>query len=160
MTIILSTFGQRFHSGAPSHFAAVATVFSFVVAAIQGRLAKNTESPLLEVEVENWTLDGFSNTGVRLAFLIAGALGDTRWAYLVSYVDPVLLTPLVLVLVWAPLKTVVENVSELWQVVPQADVQTDIRERFDNWVLNVPKPLFERQLHRPLGVDLGRIEDR
>ena len=123
--------GRSLAAGWALVYAVVATTFSFVVAAIQSRVAKKTESPLLEVDVKNWTLDGFINTGVGLAFLVALALDDTRWAYLVPYVDPVLLTLLVLVLVWVPLKTVVENVGELLQVAPLADVQTEVRERFD-----------------------------
>ena len=35
---------------------------------------------------------------------------DTRWSFLVPYVDPALLTILVLVLVWIPAKTVKDSV--------------------------------------------------
>lgn len=45
-----------------------------------------------------------------------------------------LLTVLVLVLVWVPLKTVWDNVAELLQVAPPAAVQGDVRERFDRSV--------------------------
>ncbi len=53
------------------------------------------------------------NAGVGIAFLIALLLSGTRLSFVIPYVDPVLLTILVLVLVWVPAKTVKDNVLEL-----------------------------------------------
>ena len=130
--------GRHLAAGWAMIYAVVATVFSFVVAAIQSRIAKRTESPLLEVDVRNWTLDGFVNTGVGLAFLIAMVLAGTRWEFLVPYVDPVLLILLVLALVWVPLRTVLENVGELLQIAPVAEVQKEVKERFDIAIAEFP----------------------
>ena len=130
--------GRQLAAGWAMVYAVVATVFSFVVAGIQSRIAKRIESPLLEVDVKNWTLDGFINTGVGLAFLTAMVLTGTRWEFLVPYADPVLLVLLVLALVWVPLKTVLENVGELLQVAPVMEVQKEVKERFDNAIAGVP----------------------
>lgn len=130
--------GRRLDAGWAIVYAVVATVFSFAVATIQSRINKRTESPLLAVDVKNWTLDGFINTGVGLAFLAARVFTGTRWDSLVPYVDPVLLIVLILVLIWVPLKTVLDSVGELLQVAPMAEVQRDVQERFDKAVAGVP----------------------
>jgi cation diffusion facilitator family transporter len=130
--------GRRLDAGWAILYAVVATVVSFVVAAVQSRINKTTGSPLLAVDVKNWTLDGFINTGVGLAFLIAMVFTGTRWDSVVPYVDPILLILLVLALIWVPLTTVLENVGELLQIAPVAEEQKQVRERFDKAILHVP----------------------
>lgn len=115
-------------------YAAIALVGCFAIALAVRLWAKRTASPLLEVDAKNWMLDGFVNTGVGVAFLLALLLADTRWSFLVPYMDPVLLTVLVLALVWIPLRTVKENIQQLLQVAPPAQVQHDVRERFESSV--------------------------
>jgi cation diffusion facilitator family transporter len=115
-------------------YAGIALVGCFAIALVVRRWARKTGSPLLEVDAKNWMLDGFVNTGVGVAFLIALLLADTRWSSLVPYVDPVLLTVLVLALVWIPLRTVKENVQQLLQVAPPAPLQRDVRDRFESSV--------------------------
>lgn len=122
--------GRPLSAGWALVYAVVATVGCAAVAIVQHQVAKRVESPLLEVDVKNWTLDAAVNTGVGAAFLIALLLEGTRWSSLVPYVDPVLLIILVLVLVWVPLKTVRDNVAELLQVAPPPNVQDDVKERF------------------------------
>lgn len=48
-----------------------------------------------------------------------------------------LLIALVLVLVWVPLKTVRDNVAELLQVAPPAELQGDVQERFERSVSGI-----------------------
>ncbi len=130
--------GRRLAAGWALVYAVVATVFSFVVAAIQRRINQRTQSPLLAVDVKNWTLDGFINTGVGFAFLGAMVLDGTRWDALVPYVDPVLLILLILVLIWVPVKTVIDSVAELLQIAPMPEVQEQVRERFDDAISGLP----------------------
>ena len=100
--------------------------------------ARKTHSPLLEVDVKNWTLDFFVNAGVGAAFLLAFWLAGTRWSYLVPYVDPVLLTALVIVLIWVPVKTVKDNVAELLVIAPPPPLQHEVRGRFNRAIQGVP----------------------
>ena len=118
-------------------YAAIATVGCFAVALIQRRVARRVESPLVEVDARNWTLDGFVNLGVGAAFLIAVGMGNTRWVYLVPYVDPALLLILVLVLVWIPARTVKDSVAELLQVAPTPEMQAEVRGRVDRSLAGV-----------------------
>ena len=115
-------------------YAVIAAVGCLAIALVERGWAKKTHSPLLEVDVKNWTLDFFVNAGVGAAFLIALWLGGTRWSHLVPYVDPVLLTLLVVALIWTPAKTVKDNVAELLQVAPSPSVQRDVHEKFDRAV--------------------------
>jgi cation diffusion facilitator family transporter len=129
--------GRPLSAGWALLYAVIATVGCAAVAIIQHRVAKRVESPLLEVDVKNWTLDTAVNTGVGVAFLVALLLWGTRWSSVVPYVDSVLLIVLVLVLVWVPLKTVRDNVAELLQVAPPAELQGDVQERFERSVSGV-----------------------
>jgi cation diffusion facilitator family transporter len=118
-------------------YAAIASIACFAIAAIERRIAEKTHSPLLEVDVKNWTLDAVVNTGVGVAFLLALGMAGTRWSAAVPYVDPALLTLLVALLIWVPLKTVKDNVLELLQNAPDQATQEEVRARFDRAVEGV-----------------------
>lgn len=126
--------GRPINAGWAIVYASLATTTSIAVALLQHRTAKITHSPLIQVDVRNWILDGVVNAGVGVAFLIALLIVGTRWSFAVPYVDPILLTVIVLVLIWIPVKTVKESVLQLLQVAPPLSVQHEVRQRLDQTV--------------------------
>ncbi len=123
--------GRSLDAGWAVVYAVVAASGCLLIAFLERSWAKKTHSPLLEVDVKNWTLDFFVNAGVGAAFLLAFLLAGTRWSNLVPYVDPVLLAVLVIVLIWVPVKTVKDNVAELLVIAPPPPLQHEVRGRFN-----------------------------
>ncbi len=123
--------GRSLDAGWAIIYAAIAASGCLLIALVERSWAKKANSPLLDVDVKNWTLDFFVNAGVGAAFLLAFWLAGTRWSHLVPFVDPVLLAALVLVLIWVPVKTVKDNVAELLVTAPPAPLQHEVRGRFN-----------------------------
>lgn len=117
-----------------------------LLAILQTRAAKATSSPLLEVDVKNWKVDSLLSAGVAVAFLAAYLLRDSQWADLVPYVDPALVTLLVAVMIWDPIKIVIEGVGELLAVSPEETVQRQVQEEFARAVEGYPVRSFNLRM--------------
>jgi len=122
--------GRALNPGWALVYAVLAASGAGLMAILQRRAAKATGSPLLEVDVQNWKIDALLSVGVGAAFLAAYLLRDSRWSELLPYVDPVLVTLLVAIMIWDPIKIVVEGVGELLAVSPDETIQKQVREEF------------------------------
>ena len=105
---------------------------------VQHRAAKATGSPLLDVDVRNWKIDSGLSAGVAVAFLAAFLLEGSQWSHFLPYIDPALVTLLVLIMIWDPIKIVAEGVGELLAIAPEKAVQEQVREEFARMVTEYP----------------------
>lgn len=81
-----------------------------------------------------------------VAFLLAFLMRDSRWSYLLPYVDPALVALLVAVMIRDPIKIVVEGVGELLAVSPEETVQKQIQEKFARAVKGYPVRSFNLRM--------------
>ena len=100
----------------------------------------------MEVDVKNWKIDAALSTGVAVAFLSAFMLRDSQWAHLLPYVDPALVTILVLLVIWDPVKIVAEGVGELLAISPEKVVQDQVHEEFSRLVADYPVDEFNLRM--------------
>jgi cation diffusion facilitator family transporter len=113
-------------------YAVIAVAGCFVLAWTQRRAARATDSPLLRVDAKSWLLDGVLSVVVAGAFLGALLMQGTRWDSAVSYVDPLLVTVLVLLILPVPLRIIRDNLGELLRMAPEPEVQNDVRRRLSD----------------------------
>jgi cation diffusion facilitator family transporter len=130
--------GRDLNAGLAVIYAIIALSGCFVVAGIQRRAARNTGSPLLEVDSKNWLIDGILSGVVALVFVAALILSGTPWAYVVPYIDPVLVIVMVLAIIGLPISIIRDGAKEILGFAPAAEVQTDVRRRVEGAIDGVP----------------------
>ena len=130
--------GRDLNAGVAVIYAIIALIGCFVVAGTQRRAARRTGSPLLEVDSKNWLIDGILSGVVALVFVAALILSRTGWAYVVPYIDPVLVIVVVLAIVRVPLGIVRDGAKEILGFAPAAEVQTEVRGRVESAIEGVP----------------------
>lgn len=101
-------------------YALIAAVGCLLIAAVQIRLAKKTESPLLKVDSKNWLIDGAISGGVAVAFLIVVLLGDGPLAPFSPYADPAIVVLLSVLSIPIPLRIIRTNWKQLLGRAPDA----------------------------------------
>jgi predicted Co/Zn/Cd cation transporter (cation efflux family) len=72
-----------------------------------------TNSPIVAVDAKNWWIDTLITAGVAVAFFIALIIEQTPWPWLASYVDPIVVIAIVVVMLPVPWKIIRENWGQL-----------------------------------------------
>ncbi len=126
--------GREISLGWAVVYSIVAMIGALLLAVIQSRAAKQTGSPLLEVDARNWRIDGVLSGAVLLAFIFAVFLERSAWSEWVVYVDPLLVAVLILFVIREPLRIVRDGVGELLYISPEPEIQTEVLNRFDELV--------------------------
>lgn len=109
-------------------YAALSTLGCFTFAVFMYRYARRLNLPLLEVEARDWMVDGWISSAVALTFVVTLLLQETSWSAYLAYVDPLLVSILVLIIIPLPLRTVFEGVNQLLGVAPENELDRDIRK--------------------------------
>jgi cation diffusion facilitator family transporter len=112
-------------------YALIALMGCLAIALAQRRLARRTDSPLLEVDSRNWLIDGLMSGAVAVAFLVVVLLEGTSWAWFMPYADPVVVIALALLSLPIPLGIIRANWGQLLGRAPDAGVQREAAERVE-----------------------------
>lgn len=110
-------------------YALVAGMGCFAIAAVQRRAARRSGSPLVEVEVKSWTIDGLMSAAVAIAFGISFLLQGSKLAGWLPYVDPIVVIALSVVALGLPLGIIRQNLGELLLAAPPVEVRHSLEER-------------------------------
>lgn len=132
--------GREVAAGLAVGYAVFAMVIGFGVMAIMARAARTTDSPLVRADVKNWGINGAISAVVGLAFGAIFLLRGTRYSFLVPYVDPGLVTLMIIVTLPVPLKMVWSALGELVSAAPERAVV----ERVETAVTKALAPLEVR----------------
>jgi len=130
--------GRAIQPGLGIVYALIALVGCMVVGAMQGRAAKRLRSPLLEVDSKNWAIDGVLSGVVAVVFVLALLLGRSRFAYVVPYVDPVLVIVLIVAIIAVPIRTIRDGLREILAFAPEAAIQEEVRRRVGSAIEGLP----------------------
>lgn len=137
-TITILEGGRDLEPGVAALYAVIAVVGGLLVAGVQRRAARRTNSPLLEVDAKNWVVDSVLSAVVALTFLAAVFLERGSLAGVVPYVDSVLVLVLVAAILRIPIRVVKTSLGELLSLAPEKDTQDEIRSRFHQAVEGLP----------------------
>jgi cation diffusion facilitator family transporter len=130
--------GREVQPGLGIVYALAALTGCLLVGEVQRRAAKRLGSPLLEVDSHNWLIDGLLSGVVAVVFALALILGRTRFAYVVPYVDPVLVIVLILAIMAVPIRTIRAGVREILAFAPDPSIQNDVRRRVNGAIADLP----------------------
>ena len=130
--------GRPVRGGVVVIYAVIAAAGCLLIALIQHRLARRTESPLLEVDSRNWLMDGLISGAVAVAFLIVVLLEGTALAWFLPYADPAVVIVLVVLSAPLPIGIVRTNWSQLLGRAPGPEIQREARSRVDEALRGTP----------------------
>jgi cation diffusion facilitator family transporter len=121
--------GRQVNGSIAVVYALVAMVGCLAISFAQRRLARRTESPLLEVDSKNWLIDGLMSGAVAAAFLVVVLLEGTSWAWFMPYADPVVVIALALLSLPIPLGIIRANWGQLLGRAPAPEIQREATAR-------------------------------
>ncbi|MBT8461906.1 MAG: cation diffusion facilitator family transporter [Gemmatimonadetes bacterium] len=130
--------GREIQPGLGIVYAAVALAGCLAVGAAQKRAADRLGSPLLSVDSKNWMIDGLLSGVVAAVFVLALILGRTSFAYVVPYIDPILVIVLILGIAAVPIRTIRDGLREILAFAPEPAVQDDVQRRVEGALADVP----------------------
>lgn len=130
--------GRDLNAGLAVIYAIVALIGCVAVAGVQRRAARQTGSPLVQVEAKNWLVDGVLSGVVAVVFVAALVLSRSRYAYIVPYIDPSLVILVVLAILVVPIGIIRESGKEILGFAPSRQIQDDVRERVGEALEGVP----------------------
>lgn len=108
-------------------YAIIAATGCLLTAFIQKRMAKQTPSPMLQVDAKNWIINGLISLAVGMAFTLAGLMQNTSWNWFVPYADPTIVTILVLVTIYVPIEIAIQSLKQLLLGSPSGEIQKELK---------------------------------
>lgn len=139
-----SAIGALFHGGRPSNtdiavlYAVIASVVCLVVAFVQNIWAKKTNSPIINVDAQNWLINGIISVAVGVSFSMATFLGNTDFDWLVPYTDPIIVTILVLIAFPIPIMVISGSLKQLMLGSASPEVQNTVKDMIEEIVSDFP----------------------
>jgi predicted Co/Zn/Cd cation transporter (cation efflux family) len=110
--------GNELRFGIAIVYAAVTVAVCAAMAAAGARVNRRLRSDFVALDVKAWVMSGGIALALLIAFLIGHAAAGTPFSWLSSYVDPVVLGCVCLVIIPIPVMTVLRALSEILLISP------------------------------------------
>jgi cation diffusion facilitator family transporter len=123
--------GREVRGGMAVAYALIAAAGCFVLSLVQRRMARRTDSPLLQVDSRNWFVDGLLSVGVALAFAATVLMRGTGLEWLTPYADPAVVIALSLASSPIPIGIVRANWNQIMGRAPDAEIQHEAWTRVE-----------------------------
>ena len=92
---------------------------------------KQMESPLINMEMQGWRIDSFISLGMTVAFLLPMLIPFDWFQHIVPYLDQLITIVLSLVMIPAPIHTVITGIRDLMLIPPEEETIDDIKETIE-----------------------------
>ncbi len=140
--------GRQISSGAAIFYAVIASAGCLIIAYTQHHYSKKTQSPLIAVDYQNWLIDGLISLVALAAFICVYLVKGTSWASVAPYIDPALVTGMVLFMIRIPVVTVLDNVKEILYMAPDKETRNSIRAILDEAVDDIELSKYNFRLSK------------
>jgi len=101
-------------------YAVVAAIVTFGMYSYERRENRRIRSEFLNLDAQSWLMSSLISCALLLAFLMAWAIKNTRYAAFAPFLDPAVLALLSLYLITVPIKTVRQALAEILLITPPA----------------------------------------
>ncbi|MFU8823551.1 cation diffusion facilitator family transporter [Yoonia sp.] len=117
---VMSLFagGRSMDFGPAMVYAAVVVIISIVMGWYEHRANRQIKSDFVRMDVHGWVMAGGVTLSLLIAFAIGFALDGTGYAWLLPYVDPLVLLLVGLALLPIPIGTLRKAAAEVLQITP------------------------------------------
>lgn len=110
-------------------FELFACILSIIVTIYLYHKNKQMHSPLINMEMQGWKIDGFISLGMTAAFLLPLIIPfDWFHQHIVPYLDQLITIILSLVMISTPIRTVITGIRDLMLIPPEEETIDDIKE--------------------------------
>lgn len=147
--IALATGGRDVDAGLAIVYATVATVACGATALILRRLNRHLNTPLISADVGNWTVNTAVSAAVLGAFCLIPLLRWQDLPHLTPYVDPILVTLIVILCIGVPVRISLQAIQELLNRAPPKAVQQPVRAAVERAVSTLPLDHLYVRMVRP-----------
>ncbi|WP_127959054.1 cation diffusion facilitator family transporter [Serratia microhaemolytica] len=127
--------GNPFDLGWAMSYSFAVTVICLLIFIKQKQANDQISSPIIELDIKGWLISTAISGAIFCAFSLAWLLQRTHYAYLIPYVDSVILAVLILFVIPTPAKIVFNAIKEVLLITP-----TDL----DNQVEQLMQQLSQR----------------
>lgn len=111
-------------------YAVIVCIVCFGMFFYELRANRRIGSDFVRLDAQSWLMSAAITSALLVAFGIAWSLGDTAWAHLTPYADPVVLALLTIVLVFVPIRTVRKALQEILLITPP-ELDRHVRQVMD-----------------------------
>lgn len=120
--------GRAIAAGTAIAYGVFASLACWSLALMARRGAKQTHSPLIRADAENWLVNAGISSAVLLAFAGIMVIQRTPLAFLAPYVDPSLVLLIVLISISIPVRVAWQALMELLNRTPGPAIVDQVRE--------------------------------
>ena len=121
--------GRPLNVGPAVIYGAIATAGGIALAWFLWRAARQTGSPLVELDARGALIDMVMSAGVLASFIGGWFMVESAYADYLDYVDPTLVTVMCVLSLPIPLKLLFMNLREVLLAAPDESLQNEIRDR-------------------------------
>ena len=119
--------GREVHFDTVAWFELFACVLGVIVYLYLARKNRTLNSPLISAEALGWKIDSFISFGMTAAFFLPVFLPFAWFRPVVPYLDPLITVVLSMIMLPAPIKTVVTALRDLMLIPPEEDTIQEIK---------------------------------
>jgi len=120
--------GRSMALGLAVVYGSVATFSCLIIAIIMIKAAKKSNSVLVSVDADSWKIDTIISSAVLIGFVAGYLLQGTSYERYLPYLDPLIVTVLIIIAVPVPLKILTSSLKEVLLMAPSRDYQDKVRD--------------------------------
>jgi predicted Co/Zn/Cd cation transporter (cation efflux family) len=126
--VSLISGGYEVNFGIVFYFEIFAGLYGMVILLFMKHLSKNANSPILALEIKEWSFDTIGSLGLGAAFLLAITLKSTQFSFLSRYFDQMMMLVLAVYILPTPIKAIGSGVRELFFLSPTEEVLCEVKK--------------------------------
>ena len=137
-TRTLLTGGQEIAAEGGILYAVIAVVGGAIVVVVLKRNAKQSGSPIVDVDAKNWMVDTLISSAVGIAFVATLLIQNSDLSDLAPYADPIIMLAIVAIAAPQPFQTIRENLRQIVGKAPPRNVQEQVADLVEQAISDVP----------------------
>lgn len=140
--------GRKIAFGSIAYFELFAAVLSiFIITLLKKKNAK-MHSPLVTLEIQEWTIDAVASFGMAVAFLLPLFIKAKWFSPLIPYMDQIIAIALSLYMLPTPIRAITTGLRDIFLLAPEEETVDEIK--------NIIDPILEAYGYEKLYYDIVR----
>lgn len=119
--------GRHISFSLVAYFELFATFLSLFVITGLKKINKVVESPLVDTEINGWTIDSFASLGIAIAFFLPSIIHTAWMEQLLPYLDQIIAIILSLFILPVPVRTILTGLRDLFLLAPDEETMDEIK---------------------------------
>ncbi len=132
------TGGQDIAAEGGILYAAIAVIGGIIVVILLRRYARESGSPIVDVDAKNWTVDTLISSAVGVAFVATLLIQNSDWSEFAPYADPIIMLAITAIAAPQPFQTIRDNLRQLVGRAPPKAVQEKVAGLVEDALSDVP----------------------